>query len=156
MKGKLIWSIFWALVGVSAVLVGVIFFGAPILGRLEMSALFHTIFVGTLALFGLGMLGLGVTLLFLTVKTKVRGMLKKFFLLTGASAVGLPVFVLLHNAVYGLFIYFFGANFWNVTGGDEPVFFILATMVCPIAFLVGAIGSIVLGVRKSPPRRRKR
>jgi hypothetical protein len=32
--------------------------------------------------------------------------------------------------------------------GDEPVFFILATIVCPIALLVGIIGSIVLIAKK--------
>jgi len=30
---------------------------------------------------------------------------------------------------------------------DEPVFFIIAVIICPIGFLVGAIGSIVLGVK---------
>jgi hypothetical protein len=160
MKGKLIWSIFWALVGAFVVVLGTIFIGVPIFGRLQMSPLFGAIFGGAIALFGLGVVGLGVTLLVLTVKAKVRGILKKFFLLTGASAAGLPVFAVLHNLVYGLLIYFFGANFWARTGGDEPVFFILAITVCPIAFLVGAIGSIVLFSRKpwvvpkSPSRRR--
>lgn len=32
--------------------------------------------------------------------------------------------------------------------GDEPFFFILATIICPIALLVGAIGSIVLFIKK--------
>jgi hypothetical protein len=159
MKGKLIWSIFWAMVGAFAVVVGTIFLGVPILGRLEVPALFRAIYLGTLALFGLGALGLGITLLVLTVRAKLRGLLKKFFLLTGASAVGLPVFAVLHNLVYGLFIYFFGEGFWGAMG-DEPFFFILATMVCPLGFLVGAIGSIVLFAKKpwllpkSPSRRR--
>ena len=73
-------------------------------------------------------------------------MLKKFLILTAASFVGFFVFVLLHNLVYGLFIHFFGADFWN--GGDEPFFFILAVIVCPLGFLVGAIGSIVIVVRR--------
>ncbi len=92
---------------------------------------------------------LGVALIFLTVKEKVGGMSKKFLILTGASAVGLPVFVLLHNAIYGLFIHFFGADFWERIGpgGDEPVFFILATLVCPLGFLVGVVGSIVLAIK---------
>jgi hypothetical protein len=159
MKGKLVWSIFWALVGVFVVIAGTIFIVPPTLGRMVMSSFFSALFGGTLALFGLGVLGLGITLLVLTVRAKLRGMLKKFFLLTGASAVGLPVFVVLHNAVYGLFIYFFGEGFWGA-GGDEPVFFILATIVCPLGFLTGAIGSIVLFVKKpwllprSPSRRR--
>ena len=80
-------------------------------------------------------LALGVTLIVLTVKKKVAGILKKFLLLTGASAVGLPVFAVLHNLVSALF------------NTEEPVFFILATMVCPIAFLVGIVGTIVLAVK---------
>jgi len=86
-------------------------------------------------------------LIVLTVREKVSGMLQKFFLLTGASAAGFFVSFILHNAVYALFIHFFGAGFWN--GGDEPFFFIMAVFVCPLGFLVGAIGSIVLRVRKS-------
>ena len=92
---------------------------------------------------------LGVTLLVLTVKTKVAGTLKKFLLLTGASAVGIPVFAVLHNLVYALFITWFGEDFWGASG-DEPVFFILATIVCPIGFLVGAVGTIVLTTRNKP------
>ena len=92
---------------------------------------------------------LGAALIFLTVKEKVGGMSKKFLILTGASAAGLPVFVLLHNAIYGLFIHFFGAGFWDRVGpgGDEPFFFILAIFVCPLGFLVGAVGSIVLAIK---------
>jgi len=159
MKGKLIWSIFWALVGVFVVVAGTIFIVPPIFGRMVMPAFFHALFVGTLYFFGLAVLGLGITLLVLTVRAKLGGMLKKFFLLSGASAVGLPVFAVLHNAVYALFIYFFGEGFWGGMG-DEPFFFILATMVCPLGFLTGAIGSIVLFVKKpwllpkSPSRRR--
>ena len=93
--------------------------------------------------------GLGVTLLVLTVKTKVAGMLKKFLLLTGASAVGLPVFAVLHNLVYALLILWFGEDFWGASG-DEPVFFILATIVCPIGFLVGVVGTIVLAIKTKP------
>ncbi len=90
---------------------------------------------------------LGAILIFLTLKSKVKGMLRIFLLLTGGSAVGFLIFVLLHNFVYGLLIYLFGEGFWN--GGDEPVFFILATMVCPIVFLVGTTGSIVLLTKKA-------
>ncbi|MCL5986810.1 MAG: hypothetical protein M1371_09675 [Actinobacteria bacterium] len=87
---------------------------------------------------------LGIAIIVLTIKAKLKGLIKKFLLLAGASITGILVFALLHNLVYGLFIYFFGANFWDRIGGDEPFFFILATIVCPIGFLVGAIGSIVL------------
>jgi len=66
-------------------------------------------------------LALGVALILLTVKEKVAGMLKKFLI---------------------------GAGFWDRIGlGDEPFFFFMAIIVCPLAFLVGAIGSIMLVVR---------
>jgi len=99
---------------------------------------------------GIVFFGLGVALIFLTVKEKVRGVSKKFLVLTGASAAGLPVSIVLHNAVYGLFIHFFGADFWDRIGlGDEPFFFIMAIVVCPLGFLVGVVGSIVMGIKSS-------
>jgi len=92
------------------------------------------------------LLSLGITFLVLTIKGKTKGISRKFQLLTGASAIGIPVSIFLHNAIYGLFIHFFGAEFWN--GGDEPFFFIMAIFVCPIGFLVGAVGSIVLAIKR--------
>ena len=139
MNGKLSWSIFWTLVGSYVVIAGVFFIPAfrDLLRGSE-------VFLLPIAVFFL----LGVTLIILTVKEKVGGTLKKFFLLTGASAAGFFVSILLHNAIYGLFIHSFGANFWDRIGlGDEPFFFILAIFVCPTGFLVGAVGSIVLAIR---------
>jgi hypothetical protein len=131
-KGKLIWSVFWALVGVPIIIVGTLVGTRfPPLGQL----LARFVLLAVLAV-GLVLLGLGVTLIILTVKARVGGMLKKFLLLTGASAVGLPVFGILHNAVSALL------------NTEEPVFFIIAIIVCPIGFLVGAIGSIVLTIKR--------
>jgi hypothetical protein len=137
-KGKASWPIFWALVGVFVVIV-CLFFIEPFTDLLAGSELFLTPF----AVFFL----LGIALIVFTLREKVEGILKKFFLLTGASAVGVLVFILLHNAVYGLFIYFFGEGFWK--GGDEPFFFIMGIIICPLGFLVGAIGSIVLRIREA-------
>ena len=137
MKGKLIWSIFWALVGVVVLMVAMMFVG-PAFGLPIPSIIFPAFVI---------IVGLSVMVIVLTAKRKVTGILKKFLLLTGASAVGLPVFAVLSNVVYALFIYFFGADFWG-PGGDEPFFFILATIVCPIGFLVGAVGTILLGRQK--------
>ncbi len=61
---------------------------------------------------------------------------KKFLILMGASTVGLAVFGILHNVVSALL------------NTEEPVFFIIATIVCPIGFLVGAAGSVVLTIKK--------
>jgi len=140
-NGKLSWSIFWALVGVFVVVASIFLIQA-----------FRDLLMGFPFLITSGVVFflLGVALIFFTVKEKVGGMLKKFLLLTGASAAGIFVSVLLHNAVYGLFIYWFGADFWDRIGvGDEPVFFIIAIIVCPAAFLVGTVGSIVLAVKRS-------
>ena len=142
MNGKLSWSIFWALTGVFVVIASV--FSIP--------AFRGSIFFWFLIISGAIFTLLGAALIFFTVKEKVGGILKKFLILTGASAAGFFVSILLHNAIYGLFIHFFGAEFWN--GGDEPVFFVIAIFVCPIGFLVGAVGSIVLAIKRY--RRAKR
>ena len=138
MNRKLSWPIFWALIGVFVVS-GIVIL-VPAIRELVVGLVF---IVTAGAIFAL----LGVALIVFTLREKVEGLLKKFLLLTGASSAGLLVSVLLHNAIYGLFIYFFGEDFWN--GGDEPFFFIMAVIVCPIGFLVGAVGSIVLHYKKA-------
>jgi len=91
---------------------------------------------------------LGLVLVILAARLKAPRIEKTFFILTGASAAGTPIFAVLHNLVYGLFIIWFGEGFWEThTGGDEPVFFILAVLVCPALFLIGTVGSIVLIVK---------
>ena len=134
MKGKLIWSIFWALVVVFVIVVSMLFI-PPVNGLLvgeENPTLMGNVFFLSA---GVVLIGLGVTLIVLTVKTKVGGRLKKFLLLTEASFVGFLISVYLHNIVSGLF------------NTEEAVFFIIATIVCPIGFLVGAVGSIVLAIK---------
>jgi hypothetical protein len=92
---------------------------------------------------------LGIILILLTIRIKESPKHRFFFVLTGASAVGIPLFVILHNFVYGLFIHLFGKDFWgnSTSGGDEAFFFILALLVCPICFVIGAVGSAVLLVK---------
>ena len=142
MTGKLSWKVFWALVGVFIVVAGGMASAAFIPGF--RGDWFLWFFVACGAVF----LILGIALIVLTLREKVAGMSKKFLLLTGASSTGIVVSVILHNAVYGLFIHFFGDDFWERTGvGDEPVFFIMAIIVCPIGFLVGVAGGMVLAIR---------
>ena len=90
---------------------------------------------------------LGIALIVLAAKAKLTKISKAFFILTGASAAGIVVGSVLHNLVYALFIKLFGEGFWAGMG-DEPVFFIFATIVCPVALLVGIIGGIVLIAKK--------
>lgn len=96
------------------------------------------VILSLVALLGVGILAFGIW--------KSSGILRTFVILTGASILGFPISVLLHNAIYGLFILWFGADLWN--GGDEPFFFIMAVFICPLGFIVGAIGSIVLAVTR--------
>jgi len=73
--------------------------------------------------------------------------LKMFLLVAGISFAAGIISVFLHNAIYGLFIHFFGADFWNRIGmPDEPVFFFI-TLLSVLAFAVGIIGSLVMFIK---------
>ena len=87
---------FWALVGVYIIVVCV--YAIPVAKELLMGAAF---LLGS----GIILLLLGIALIYLTSKQKPTRLLKRFLLLTGASAVGIPVGAVLHNLVYGVFIY---------------------------------------------------
>ena len=92
-----------------------------------------------------GFFVLGIALIFLTLKRNVKGVLKRFLILTGASAAGILVSILLHNFFYGLFIILFGTDFWDRIGlGDEILFFFMGILICPITFLIGVVGSIIM------------
>jgi hypothetical protein len=136
LSDRLRWPTFWALVAVFVIII--CFFAISAFGELPRGLWFLTPF----ALFFL----LGAALIVFSVRGSASGGLKKFFLLTGASAAGILVSIVLHNLVYGLFEHFAGADFWN--GGDEFFFFTLAVIVCPLGFLVGVVGTIVLGAKK--------
>lgn len=70
----------------------------------------------------------------------------RMFLLTAGISLGAFIIsTVLHNAIYGTLIYLFGADFWDKIGlADEPVFFFLAVIICPLAFAVGVAGSLVV------------
>lgn len=133
----LLTKLFWSLVGV---------FGVTIVGMITLNeapwvrAGFLPIFMLVVAIL---LLCLGVALVVLTLKKKVKGKLKWFLILTGASAAGIVIGSVLHNLVYALFILLFGEGFWGKLG-DEPFFFTLSVLICPLSFLVGAVGTLVL------------
>lgn len=136
MNGKLSWPIFWALVGVFVVIASV--FLIPAARELVMGFLF-------LIISGVVFSLLGAALIFFTVREKVGGTLKKLLILTGASSTGIFVSFLLHNAIYGL-VY---VRMLNRPDLDEPFFFVMTVFVCPLGFLVGTVGSIVLAIKRS-------
>jgi hypothetical protein len=98
-----------------------------------------SLLLGLALAFGL----LGLVEVVLTVRLKEARAKQVFFLLAGASATAIPICAILHNVVYGVFILWFGEGFWERHGADEPVFFLLAIVVCPALFLLGAVGSLV-------------
>jgi hypothetical protein len=136
-RGRVTWAIFWAFVGVLVIAISTGFIlGDLLVGEENPTLMGYVFFVSV----GVVLTGLGVTLLVLTAKTEMRAGLKKFLLLTEASFVGFPIFALLHNAVSGLL------------NTEEAVFFTLALLVCPLGFLVGIVGTIVIVVkRKNTP-----
>ena len=74
-------------------------------------------------------------------------MLRIFLLVAGISLGAFIISVFLHNAIYGLFIHFFGEDFWDRVGlGDEPVFFFIA-IISVLSFVVGLIGSFVMFIK---------
>ena len=71
----------------------------------------------------------------------------KFLILLGASVVGFFVFVVLHNVFYGLGQMATDINILaQLLDFFHAVFFIIATLVCPTGFLIGAVGSILTAI----------
>ena len=130
-------KIFWTLVIIFIIIVG--YFAIDF----ELKRVLFPYLAGL----GLIFLILGGLLIYYTKKAKIKGKLKWYLILTGGAPIVAFISVILHNLVYGLMIYFFGEEVWGA-GGDEAFFFILAFIVCPIAFLVGIIRSIILMQKK--------
>ena len=133
---KLIITIYWLLIGVFFLVASMFFI--PCVRNIFKGS---EIFLIPLIVFSL----LGVILLVLTLKSKVKGKLKKFLLLASGSAIGFFVFIILHNIFYALEMvgqnilvlkYFFAIL--------HIIFFLTAIFICPVCFLIGAIGSMVL------------
>ncbi len=92
---------------------------------------------------------LGSVLIGLTLVQKVEGKLKKFLILTGASAAGFFIFVLLHNIFYALEqITSHIVILSYLMKAFEVIFFLIAIFACPIGFLIGVIGTIVMFKKK--------
>jgi hypothetical protein len=93
---------------------------------------------------------LGLALLILAVRWKERTLLRTFWILAGASTAGFALGVVLHNAFYALAEV---TDKWPVLSGAmsvlEVAFFLIAVLLCPVAFLVGTVGAIVVIVRRS-------
>jgi len=140
MRKSLIPIIFWALIGVFLFIASQLFI--PMARELVRGPV---IFLLPFFLFFL----LGIILIFLVLKQKVEKSLKRFLILTGGSATGFFLFVLLHNFFYGLGIITSQIPVLSLIMEIlHTVSFIIATLVCPLGFVIGAIGTIVMFIKK--------
>ncbi len=91
---------------------------------------------------------LGIVLIILAAKAKFTKIAKVFFILTGVLALGMVLSMILGNLVFAHLIKYSENVFSGVISVMNTSFYILATIVCPLALLVGAVGSIVLIAKK--------
>jgi len=75
---------------------------------------------------------------------KLSGKLRVFVMMMGGAIVGFFVSVMLHNAIYAVVF----VTLLDQPDYDEPVFFIIAVIVCPIVFAIGAAGALVTWLRQ--------
>jgi hypothetical protein len=133
--------VFWALVAAFAALVLTVLFP-------DVLDLFRPVFLSLMALCFL----LGLALLILAIGWKQRTLLRAFWILVGASTAGSALGSALHNAFYALATL---TGDWPILNATMEVlevgFFMIATLLCPLAFLVGTVGAIVLLVRRGGP-----
>ena len=138
---KLIKTIFCVLVGIFVMILGWMVFPDFVLAK-QMLFPFGVVLVVVFFL-------LGLVLMFLTIKGKVKSKLKKFLILTGGSASGFLVGVLLHNLLYGLgMLVEHVAWLYFLLEVLHVGFFIMAVLVCPLGFLIGVVGSVVMFSKK--------
>jgi len=75
---------------------------------------------------------------------KLKGRLRIYVMMMGGAIVGFFVSVLLHNAIYAVVF----VKPLERPDYDEPVFFIIAVIVCPIIFAVGVVGALMTWLRQ--------
>jgi hypothetical protein len=138
---RLLSVVFWALVAAFAALVLTVLFPDAL-------GLFRPLFLSLMALCFL----LGLALLILSLRWHQRTLLRTFWILAGASTAGAALGSVLHNVFYALATV---TGQWPVLSAAmevlEVAFFLIGTLLCPLAFLVGTVGAIVIIVRRGGP-----
>ena len=134
--------VFWVLVAAFVALI------LTVLLPDVLSLLFRPVFLSLTAICFL----LGLALLILSVRWQERTLLRTFWILAGASTAGFALGSVLHNVFYALATI---TEQWSILSGAmevlEVAFFLIAVLLCPVAFLVGTVGAIVLIVRGRAP-----
>ncbi len=135
-------KVFWLLVALFILIVG--YFVIPASDEVK-RALFP--FAATLAFL---FFFLGILLVMLVRKQRVQGKLKIFLYLTGLSATFFLLGSILHNFFYAIGVAFEHIKVVVILMEILHVtFFLIATIGCPIGFLVGMIGGVILMKKES-------
>lgn len=91
---------------------------------------------------------LGTSLFILLKKYEYEKSLRIFLTMSAIGSFGFFLSIFLHNASYALAIFFENAyvpmTIFNIL---EVIFFIIAIPICPIIFIVGYVGSIILWIK---------
>ncbi len=136
-KNRKIILVFYTLIIIFVILIA--YFFSPLMDELK-----RTFFI-IAAVMGLALLILGIVLIWLTKKSKIRGKLRLFLILTGISAIFPLIGAVLHNFFYAIRIYFEEILIVKIIMQFlEAVSFILALLICPILFIISAIVIIIL------------
>jgi len=76
---------------------------------------------------------------------RLTGCLRVFVMVIGGSLVFFVLSVLLHNGVA-----WSAGRVLGKPGVEEPLFFLMAVIVCPLAFVAGLVGAAVTWLRRGP------
>ena len=89
---------------------------------------------------------LGIAIIILVARSGYDRLSRSFLILTGSSMAGILAGSVLHNLIYGLVVEFGNGSriIESVGGFTEAAFFIIGTIISPIGFLAGTIGTIIL------------
>ena len=95
----------------------------------------------------------GVGLIITTYKEKISGKRKFYLLLSGFSSAGFLLGVVLHNLLYALGTITENLGILNkIINFFEVAFFLVATLICPVGFIVGMVGTLII-LKKSQPEK---
>jgi hypothetical protein len=145
--GKILTVLFWSLILVFIfIFITVELIFSP-LGPLKLQQ-----FAGSLIFpFIIIILILCVSVFFIIAASRehLEKLFKSFLILTGASAIGFSVAILLHTLIYSVF----KGSFWYylISGHGitlDIIFGILLSLLFPIVFVTGVIGSITLFIKR--------
>ncbi len=131
--------VFWLLMGTFGFIVSM--FAVPIIREAIQGPLFLVPFI----FFTL----LAIILLFLTIKQKVRGRLKKLLLIVSFSAAGIFFSIVLHNLLYALALIITRPPLLHtLLEALHIVFFFVAIIIAPLGFIIAAFLTIRLLITK--------